>query len=315
MTNTTLAFLGDRTTWQQAQIVLDETHGLWGGRRIAIRGDGVALVTQVELTQEDQTFQLNLGVERALRVFDVCAQNDVLAIAFPQHTPVPDELNTRLEITNHARQTRTVTYWANSPVNARFEEARTVFTAVADNMEQFQPIPVSQPDQPPAPPQTTPAAPAVASPERLLTAITDFFQSDNWTFEKVHDRPVLRLPFQGKNGKWNCFAQVRVGSSLEQFLFYSVLPLNVPEPMRQAIAEFVTRANYGMAIGNFELDFSDGEVRYKTSIDASDAELTHALIRPVVVTNCLMMDKYFAGFMSVIYANISPAVAIKQIEG
>jgi hypothetical protein len=26
-------------------------------------------------------------------------------------------------------------------------------------------------------------------------------------------------------------------------------------------AEFITRANYGLIIGNFELDFEDGEIR------------------------------------------------------
>lgn len=311
MTDTTLTFLGDRSAWQQAQVTLDDTHGLWGGRRITVRGDGVAWITQVELTQEDRTFRLDLGAERALRVFDLCVQNDVLAITFPQHTPIPDEPSARLEITNRAGQSRSVTHWANSPTDARFEEARAVFAAIADHMEQFQPIPVIPPNQTPP----TPAAPASPSPERLLAAITSFFQSDNWTFEKVHDRPVLRMSFQGKNGRWNCFAQVRVASGLEQFLFYSVMPLNVPEPKRLAVAEFVTRANYGMAIGNFELDFSDGEVRYKSSIDASGVELTPGLIRPIVITNCLMMDKYFAGFMSVIYANVSPAEAVKQIEG
>ena len=316
MTNTTLNFLGDRSTWQGAKVAFDDIHSLWGGRRIVIQGDGVAFITQVDLAQEDQTFRLNLGVERALRVFNVCVGNDVLAIAFPAHTPVPDEVSTRLEISNAAGQSQTVTYWANSPVDYRFEEARAVFTVVADNMEQFQPTVLPQPEPAPVPVQPAPAAPPTPpSPERLLAAIIGFFQADDWNFEQVPDRPVLRLPFQGKNGKWTCYAQVRVAAGLEQFLFYSVMPINTPEPKRPAIAEFIARANYGMALGNFELDFSDGEVRYKTSIDATHSELTPALIRPIVITNNLMMDRYFPGLMSVIYANVSAVDAIKQIEG
>ncbi len=316
MTNTTLSFLGDRSTWQGAKVALDDIHGLWGGRRVVVQGDGVAFVTQVDLAQEEQIFRLALGVERALRVFDVCVGNDILAIVFPPHTPVPDEVSTRLEITNPAGQSQTVTHWANGPVDYRFEEARAVLTVVADNMEQFQPAALPRPEPPPAPVQPAPAAPpAPPSPERLLAAITGYFQAEKWSFEKVADRPVLRLPFQGKNGKWTCYAQVRVAVGLEQFLFYSVMPLNAPEPKRQAIAEFITRANYGMALGNFELDFSDGEVRYKTSIDATHIDLTPGLIKPMVVTNYLMMDKYFPGLMSVIYANVSPAEAVKQIEG
>ena len=34
------------------------------------------------------------------------------------------------------------------------------------------------------------------------------------------------------------------------------------EIKRQDIAEYLTRANYGMVMGNFEMDYSDGEIRY-----------------------------------------------------
>ena len=126
---------------------------------------------------------------------------------------------------------------------------------------------------------------------------------------------ILRLPFQGKGGRWNCYAQVRVTKDVEQVLFYSVLPLNVPAEKRAAIAEFITRANYGMALGNFELDYNDGEVRYKTSVDVTDQTIAAGLLRPLVYTNVLMMDKYMSGLIAVVYADVSPAEAVKQIEG
>ena len=46
----------------------------------------------------------------------------------------------------------------------------------------------------------------------------------------------------------------------------------------EAIAEFLTRTNYSMIIGNFELDFADGEIRYKTSIDVQGDFLRFELI-------------------------------------
>ena len=46
-----------------------------------------------------------------------------------------------------------------------------------------------------------------------------------------------------------------------------------PEEMRVPMAEFLTRANYGLRIGNFEMDFEDGEVRYKSSVDFEGIEL------------------------------------------
>ena len=65
------------------------------------------------------------------------------------------------------------------------------------------------------------------------------------------------------------------------------------------------------------MDFSDGEVRYKSSIDvtANVEHLTEAQFRTVVFTNVLMMDKYFPGLMSVMYLNRPPAELIAEIEG
>ena len=41
-----------------------------------------------------------------------------------------------------------------------------------------------------------------------------------------------------------------------------------------------------------ELDFDDGEIRYKTSIDAQEIELNLDAIAQLVYTNVLMMDLY-----------------------
>jgi hypothetical protein len=95
-------------------------------------------------------------------------------------------------------------------------------------------------------------------------------------------------------------------------VFYSVCPLAAPESKRTAIAEFIARANYGMLIGNFELDFTDGEIRYKTSIDVQGDFLSFELIKQLVYANVTMMDEYLPGIMSVIDSDVSPVDAIAK---
>ena len=97
-------------------------------------------------------------------------------------------------------------------------------------------------------------------------------------------------------------------------IFYSFCPVNATKSKLQAIAEFITKANYGMIIGNFELDFKDGEIRYKTSIDVEDETLTSTLIKQLVFTNVAMMDKYLPGIRSIIEDNESPDEAISHVE-
>jgi hypothetical protein len=154
--------------------------------------------------------------------------------------------------------------------------------------------------------------PSSPQESNLLETIIKFFQADEWAFMEIPGQPALQLPFQGTNGKWNCYARAR--SEQNQFVFYSICPVNAPENKLLAIAEFITRANSGMIIGNFELDFNDGEISYKTSIDVEGDRLSFALIQRVVYANVAMMDEYLPGIMSVIYSNVAPADAIAQIE-
>ncbi|MFN6525457.1 YbjN domain-containing protein [Nostoc sp. ChiSLP03a] len=146
----------------------------------------------------------------------------------------------------------------------------------------------------------------------IFEEIINFFQADYWPFVQLPGQPALQILFQGENGKWNCYARAR--SKQNQFVFYSICPVNAPENKRLAVAEFLTRANSGMMIGNFELDFTDGEISYKTSIDVEGDRLSFALIQRVVYANVTMMDEYLPGIMSVIYGNVSPEEAIAKIE-
>ncbi|MEG4446293.1 YbjN domain-containing protein [Microcoleus sp. AT9_B5] len=147
---------------------------------------------------------------------------------------------------------------------------------------------------------------------QFFEEIVNFFEEDGWPFVQIEGEPLLQMVFQGENGKWTCYAKAR--DDQEQFVFYSVCPINAPDSKRLAVAEFLTRANSGMIIGNFEMDFEDGEIRYKTSIDVEDDSLSCALIKRLVYANVMMMDAYLPGIMSVIYGDVTPVDAIAQIE-
>ncbi len=147
---------------------------------------------------------------------------------------------------------------------------------------------------------------------KILDAVTAYLDSDNWPYEKMEDEFVVRVLFRGDNAQFACFAQAR--EEQQQFVFYSICPVAVPEHKRPEIAEFITRANFDMVIGNFELDYEDGEVRFKTSIDVEGAELLSTLIKPILYANVLMMDQYLPGMMGVIYADKTPADAVAQVE-
>lgn len=153
----------------------------------------------------------------------------------------------------------------------------------------------------------------VEAPGPLLATLMAFFDADGWPYEHLAADGVLRLPFQGVAGNWVCYAQAREAQG--QFVFYSVYPVLVPPAGRRAMSELLTRANYGLVLGNFELDFTDGEVRFKTSLDVEGATLTPPLIQACVYANVIMMDQYMPGIVALLDEGLEPTAALARVEG
>lgn len=147
---------------------------------------------------------------------------------------------------------------------------------------------------------------------QIMETAIKFFKEYDWPFSKSEDEAVLRTAFQGSNGEWPCY--VFASEEQQRLTFYSVCPVRAAEDKRMAVAEFITLVNHGLIIGNFELDFDDGEVRFKTSIDVEGDRLSTALVKRMVLPNAAMMDIYLPGIMKVIYGNASPAQAVAEIE-
>ncbi|MGC1248946.1 MAG: YbjN domain-containing protein, partial [Spirulinaceae cyanobacterium] len=145
----------------------------------------------------------------------------------------------------------------------------------------------------------------------MVEVVESFFKGENWQFQQL-ENATLHLLFQGKNSQFNCYARAR--EAQQQFVFYSLAPTKVPVRKRRILGEFVARANLGMIIGNFELDFNTGEIRYKTSIDVTNNVINQETLHQLVYTNVLTMDQYLLGIKSVISGQLSPEAAISQIE-
>lgn len=146
----------------------------------------------------------------------------------------------------------------------------------------------------------------------IYDAAVQFFKEEEWVFVEIEGKPALSLNYAGKSGTWSCFAKAE--EDKDMMLFYSYCPVKVPENKRPLVGDFLTRANYGLLIGNFEMDYNDGEVRYKTSIDVEGDELSKALVKRLVYDNLAVMDRYLPGVLSEIYGGASPTEAIAQVE-
>lgn len=108
---------------------------------------------------------------------------------------------------------------------------------------------------------------------------------------------------------------IRIGE--EDFSTLAVCPVR-PDINDKALmanmAEFVCRANFGLKNGCFEFDFSDGELRYRCYLPCGGSVPAQDLIRKVVATPALMLRRYSAGIIGVLYHGMDPADMVKACE-
>jgi hypothetical protein len=147
---------------------------------------------------------------------------------------------------------------------------------------------------------------------QILDMAVEFFNENSWQFSKSTDEALLQSVFQGDSGEWPCYFFAHEEQS--RLAFYSVCPARVSEDRRSAAAEFITRVNRGLIIGNFEMDLEDGEICLKTSLDFEGDRLTKAFIKRLALVNLAVMDTYLPGIMKVLYGRVSPAQAVAEIE-
>ena len=144
-------------------------------------------------------------------------------------------------------------------------------------------------------------------------AMRRHFQSEGWLAHELDGQTTLELTYEGQSGRWACYAQVR--EPQQQFLFYSVCSVKVPPALRPAVAEYLTRANWELVIGNLEMDWNDGDVRFKTEIEYEGDWPATGLVQRAVYANVLMMERYLPGLMAVIYGKVDAATALQQADG
>ena len=142
--------------------------------------------------------------------------------------------------------------------------------------------------------------------------VETFLADDGWFPLAIDGTTAYRSGFNGDSGKFRVITHVNV--ELEQLYIYVMAEVNIPEETRMAVGEFMTRANYGMRIGNFEIDLNDGEVRYKSSLDFEGQPLTARLVHNAIYPAVTTMDRYFPSLMKVAYGGATALDAIDEIE-
>ena len=144
-------------------------------------------------------------------------------------------------------------------------------------------------------------------------ALTDYLDGRKYNYNPYPEENRIAFSVCGHH------ADYRIQFRITHEGDYCQMVLNYPfrvrdEKLRLSVAELITRANYKMVVGKFEMDMSDGEVRYHVAhlIDGSD--FTAEIVERIYMTALYTMDRYFPALMQHIHAGYTPEDAVFHAE-
>lgn len=139
----------------------------------------------------------------------------------------------------------------------------------------------------------------------LIDTIEQVLVEDDWHYERDDDRDVLMTGVKCRNTSIRLAFDAKEDKQI--ILLYGLIDGRAPEQKLPAAAEFISRANFGLLVGNFELDWADGEIRFKVSMDVEGGELSPSMIRNMINYCVVTVNRYYPALMGVLFGNLEPA--------
>lgn len=151
--------------------------------------------------------------------------------------------------------------------------------------------------------------------KEIAQAVKAFVDSKEWRCHFDEQRGIFDFGL-----KLGCKLQkVRLILDVKEdaLVAYGICPVSAERgnaEMMAQMAEFICRANYGLLNGNFELDFRDGEIRYKSYVDCEELIPSADVIDNCIHCICAMFTRYSSGILDIIFADGTAKAAIAACE-
>lgn len=151
---------------------------------------------------------------------------------------------------------------------------------------------------------------------KIADAIQEFLHDDDWhyTFREEKGTFHFSLSTHSRLNTVDYFIAVR--EDHYRVLCVSPLSVNTDDAQELArMAEFITRANYGMTRGCFEMDYRDGEIRFRMTVDCDgDAVPTQEIVKNSVYVPASMFNRYGSGMVQTMFSDLNPAAIVRACE-
>jgi hypothetical protein len=136
--------------------------------------------------------------------------------------------------------------------------------------------------------------------------------AQEWHYRPGAKGASLFSGFNGTDALWdfNMLAQHK-GDGLFLLGVNSFIPNKARPERRIACTELLSRINFELSLGCFEMDHKDGEIRFRTSIALPAADITAGVVAHLIRSNLSIVDQRLKQILAVLYSTTTPADALK----
>ena len=149
----------------------------------------------------------------------------------------------------------------------------------------------------------------------VLALFTQYLDSLKWKYRPSADRPIVYCGFNGDDAHWDFSVVVRQHCPGVYFAgVNSFIPVKARPERRAAMAELLIRLNFSLMHGCWEMDYQDGDIRFRTSLALPAAEITPNAVEYLIRSNLSIVDENIRRIAAVLYSNTTPDDAMKLGE-
>jgi hypothetical protein len=143
--------------------------------------------------------------------------------------------------------------------------------------------------------------------------LREFLEGRNYTYSASEENQRIGLSMCGRHADYRFV--LRITNEGEFFQITANYPLRIRDvKLRPSVAELLTRANYAMLLGKFEMDMDDGEIRFHLSHVIGEGRLELPTVEKLFLTCLHTLDRYFPALMQHLHAGYTPGDAVFHAE-
>lgn len=146
--------------------------------------------------------------------------------------------------------------------------------------------------------------------DSLKNCALEYLHRTGCAFRSTPDKTIHLFSMRGHFGSYPVYLYTKA----PYLICLAKYPQIVPDEHRMEVAEFLHRINYGLLLGNFEMDLDDGILRFRTALISDSDEIPHSILAQYIQMPAAMLDRYAAGIDAMIYEGELALNALKLIE-